>query len=475
VRRAKIVCTLGPATDAPGITASLVRAGMNVARLNFSHGSHDDHLRRLQEVRGLAAAMGRPLAILQDLCGPKLRLGEIAGGPVQLVRGRPFTLSSRPVPGSALQATLDYPGLLTYLHPGQRILLGDGLPMLRVDAVGTEEVQTTVTATGTIVSHQGVNVPDTALPISAVTEKDLADLDWGIANGVDWVAASFVRQAADLDPLRARMQQAGVEIPIIAKIEKREAIANLDAIIAAADGIMVARGDLGVEMPLDQVPILQKQIIQRCNLAGKPVITATQMLESMIANPRPTRAEVSDIANAILDGTDAVMLSGETAVGKYPRQAASTMARVAARAEGLIDYTAARRRLLELRSLTVTEAISESSTAIAHDLGVRAIITSTDSGYTARMVSRYRPRPPILAVTPREDTYRRLALVWGICPILVPPYRTTDEMVHQAITAALHSGQVRRGDTVVITAGVPVGVPGQTNLIRVGVVGESLQ
>jgi len=473
VRRTKIVCTLGPATDREGVLASLVRAGMNVARLNFSHGTPQEHLRRLQAVRALAERGGTPLAILQDLCGPKLRLGEVPGGPVHLARGRSLTLTTRPAPGpEAVQ--INYPPLLGFLRPGERILLGDGLPQLRVERVEADQALTTVVAAGTVSSHQGLSVPDTELPIAAVTEKDLADLRWGIEQGVDWVAASFVRNAEDLAPLRGQMEAAGVQIPVIAKIERREAIRNLDAIIAAADGIMVARGDLGVDMPLDQVPVLQKQIIRKCNLAGKPVITATQMLESMITRPRPTRAEVTDIANAIVDGTDALMLSGETAIGAYPRAAAAMMARVAARAEPLIDYAQVRARLAAMRLVSVTDAISASCTAIADDLGARAIITSTSSGYTARSVSKYRPRTPIVAVTPRPQTYRQLALVWGVTPLLVAPFATTDEMLHEATEGAKRGGWVREGDMVVVTAGLPVGMPGRTNFIRVGVVGDTI-
>ena len=472
MRRTRIVYTLGPATDAPGVLAHLARVGMNVARLNFSHGTHEEHERRLAQVRALSERMTRPLAALQDLCGPKLRTGPLPDAPIYLAPGHRIILTTHPEAAGRDRVYVSYEPLFSYLKPGERILLGDGLPQLRVEQVRDGEAETVVTAAGTLGSRQGLSVPDTDLPIAAFTDKDRRDLHWGIAHQVDWIAASFVRSAQDLEPLRAELAAARADIPLVAKIEKREAIENLDQIIAAADGIMVARGDLGVEMPLDQVPMLQKQIIRKCNRAGKPVITATQMLESMIANPRPTRAEVSDIANAILDGTDALMLSGETAIGKYPRQAASTMARVATRAEQMLSFGAGRGA--EAGALSVTDAISEACVRIAGELGAKAIISSTTSGFTARMVSKYRPRTPILAVTPHQHTYRRLALVWGVCPLLVAPFANTDEMLHQAIAAARQSGWVRDGDTVVVTAGLPVGVPGHTNLIRVGVVGESI-
>jgi len=472
MRKTRIVCTLGPASDSPRVLRALAKAGMDVARLNFSHGAHQQHARRIAAVRDLAQELGRPIGILQDLCGPKLRIGEFADGCAHLRRGQTFVLTPRPVRGSEERVQLTFPDLARHVRRGERIMLADGAIELRVRAVRRGDIVCRVVNGGTLASHQGVNVPDSELPIPAVTDKDLEDLDFGIAHGVDWVAMSFVRRAEDLAPLRQRMKKRKCAIPIIAKIEKHEAVRALPPILAAADGLMVARGDLGVELPLDQVPGIQKRIIRGCNLAGKPVITATQMLQSMIESPRPTRAEVTDIANAILDGSDAVMLSGETAVGKYPVRATRMMARVARQAENLLDFDAIRREKALIVSDNPTDAISESCVAIAHDLRAKAIICSTSSGYTARMISKNRPRTPIIAVTPNLETYRRVGLIWGVQPLLIEGCGNTDEMLARAQAAARGHGYVRDGDLVVISGGVPVGVPGRTNLIRVQVIGE---
>jgi len=473
MRKTRIVCTLGPASDSPRVQRALVKAGMDIARLNFSHGSHEEHARNIKAIRRLADELGQPIGVMQDLSGPKLRIGAMGGGEARLRRGQGFVLTAdSSAVGDQGHAGLAFPDLARFVRRGERIMLSDGAIELRVQAVRRGDIVCRVINAGVLRSHQGVNVPDTTLPIPAVTDKDLADLDFGIQRGVDWVAMSFVRSGADLAPLRQRMKKRGCAIPIIAKIEKHEAVAALDEILAAADGLMVARGDLGVEMPLDHVPGIQKRIIHQCNLAGKPVITATQMLQSMIDSPRPTRAEVTDIANAILDGSDAVMLSGETAVGRYPVQAARMMARVARQAEGLFDFDAIRREKALVVSGTPTDAISESCVAMAHDLGAKAIISVTTSGYTARMVSKNRPRTPIIAATPRAETYRRLSLVWGVRPVLIEMCGDTDTVLAAAQAGAKAHGYVRDGDLVVISAGVPVGVPGRTNLIRVQVIGE---
>jgi pyruvate kinase len=472
VRKTRIVCTLGPASDSPRVLRALAKAGMDVARLNFSHGAHEEHARRIAAVRNLAQELGRPIGILQDLCGPKLRIGEFADGCVHLRRGQTFVLTPHPILGSQERVNLTFPDLARHVSRGERIMLADGAIELRVRAVRRGDILCRVVNSGTLAGRQGVNAPDSELPIPAVTDKDLADLDFGIAHGVDWVAMSFVRRAEDLAPLRQRMKRRKRAIPIIAKIEKHEAVRALPQILAAADGLMVARGDLGVELPLDQVPGIQKRIIRSCNLAGKPVITATQMLQSMIESPRPTRAEVTDIANAILDGSDAVMLSGETAVGKYPVRATRMMARVAQQAESLLDFDAIRREKALIVSDNPTDAIGESCVAIAHDLRAKAIICSTSSGYTARMISKNRPRTPIIAVTPNLETYRRLGLIWGVQPLLIAGRGNTDEVLARAQAAARSHGYVCDGDLVVISGGVPVGVPGRTNLIRVQVIGE---
>ena len=472
MRRTRIVCTLGPKTDSPRVLRALAGAGMDVARINFSHGNSDEHERRIAAVRELAKEIGRPIGILQDLSGPKLRVGHFAEGHVHLRRGQTFTLTSDEVPGNEARVHIAFADLARYVKKGERIMLADGAIELRVQAIRRGDIVCRVVNGETLSSHQGVNVPDTHLPIPAVTEKDLADLDFGIKHEVDWVAMSFVRRGEDLAPLWERMKRRRVRIPIIAKIEKHEAVRALPEILEVADGMMVARGDLGVEVPLDRVPGIQKRIIRMCNMAGKPVITATQMLQSMIENPRPTRAEVTDIANAILDGSDAVMLSGETAIGRYPVRAARMMARVAQQAERLLDFEAIRRERALVVSRTPTDAISESCVAIAHDLQAKAIICSTSSGHTARMVSKNRPRTPIIAVTPQVTTYRRLTLTWGVQPLLVKAGGDTDEVLGRAQQAAKKHGLVRDGDLVVISAGVPVGVPGRTNLIRVQVIGE---
>ncbi len=444
---------------------------MDVARLNFSHGRHASHAAAIAAVRAASERIGRPLAILQDLSGPKLRVGELPGGEVLLEPGATVVLSTAeaPAPGHLPLPLPELPGAVS---PGQRLLLSDGRLELRVLSATEQEIRCEVVVGGALGSHQGVNVPDTVLPIEAVTEKDLADLEFGIAHGVDWIAMSFVRRAEDLRPLRERLLAAGSRAGLMAKIEKHEAVDHLDEILTVADGVMVARGDLGIEVPLDEVPILQKQIIARCNESGRPVVTATQMLESMIGNPRPTRAEVSDVANAVLDGTDAVMLSGETASGKYPVEAVQVMAQVARQAEAAFDYHAYLRRAREVPCATITDGIAEATVSLAEDLCAQAIITPTSSGATALMVARHRPAAPIIAVADQAETQRRLALVWGVSPVYAPRTHSTDEMVRTALHRARETGLVALGDRVVVTAGVPSGVPGRTNLIKVEVVGQ---
>jgi len=470
--RTKIVCTLGPASESEEILREMIRAGMDVARLNFSHGDHPTHARRLALVRRLAREEGKEIAVLQDLQGPRLRVGAIAGGSTVLREGEHFTLTTRRVPGDAKVVTAPYAHLPQDVQPGDRILLDDGLLELKVEEATDTDVICRVVVGGILRERKGVSLPGVSLSLPSLTEKDRDDLAFGLAQGVDYVALSFVRRASDIEALRALMDAQGVQVPIIAKIEKGEAIAAFDDILAASDGVMVARGDLGVEMPAEEVPIYQKRIIRKANAVGKPVITATQMLQSMMDNPRPTRAEASDVANAILDGTDAVMLSGETAVGKYPLEAVRTMARIALTTERNFPYEEWRRKALTEPVATVTEAISLATCEIACELGARAIIASTSSGATARAVARHRPRTPIIASTPSETVHRQLALVWGVRPLLVPRFASTDEMITTAMKAAQEAGLVRTGDRVVITAGVPLFVPGRTNMLQVRVVGE---
>jgi len=475
MRRTKIVCTLGPAVDGPGQLALLAHAGMNVARLNFSHGTHEEHKTRFENVRAAAAETGKCLAVLQDLCGPKIRVGNVAGG-TRLRQDAAFVLTLRDVPGNEEAVHLPVPQMFAAVKPGDRLLIDDGLLELVVTEKAGEDLHTRVITGGTLGSKKGISAPGVNLDIEAVTDKDEEDVRFGLALGVDFVALSFVQRAADVHRLRRIMEAEGRVVPIIVKIEMPEAVAALDEILEVSDGAMVARGDLGVEMPVEEVPMVQKRIIRACNKLGKPVITATQMLDSMIRNPRPTRAEVTDIANAVLDGTDALMLSGETAVGAYPFDAVKTMGRVAECAERDMDYERAyseRRDLYGTES--VTDAIAEAVATVAHDREAKAILCSTSSGRTARMVSRFRPRCPVLAGTTSPESYRQLALSWGVVPMLVPFPSDTDEMIANTVEAAVQGDLVSEGDFVVMTAGTPIGVPGSTNLIKAHTVGQPLQ
>ncbi|HAA90068.1 MAG: Pyruvate kinase [Thermoanaerobacterales bacterium 50_218] len=474
MRKTKIVCTIGPASDSLEVIKEMIKAGMNVARLNFSHGTHEEHRERLLKLRQAAEELGYPLAIMLDTKGPEIRVGVLKDGKVCLREGSIVTLTTEEIEGDEKRIPVTYQGLPQAVQPGNTILLDDGMIGLKVVAVRDTEVDCEVVYGGELKSRKGVNLPGVSLDLPAVTEQDVADINFGIDHEVDFIAASFVRRAADVLAVRRLLEARDADIHIIAKIENEEGVKNLDEIIKAADGIMVARGDLGVEIATEEVPLVQKRIIEKCNQAGKPVITATQMLESMIHNPRPTRAEASDVANAIFDGTDAVMLSGETAMGKYPVEAVRVMARIAERAEKELNY----RQLLLQRAATsprtITDAISHATCTTAQDLGAAAIITSTKSGFTARMVSRYRPQAPIIAVTPSEKVCRKLCLVWGVRPLQIPQTENTDEMINEAVKTSLIEGLIRCGDLVVITAGVPAGVPGTTNLLKVHIVGEVL-
>lgn len=470
MRSTKIVCTIGPASEKPETIKAMIQAGMNVARLNFSHGSHEEHGERIKNIRRAAEEMGKNIAILLDTRGPEIRLGDFANPPVILETGQQFILTTEPVPGDGRRVTVTYKDLHRDVAPGDRILVDDGLIELKAVAVQGQEVICRVINGGKVSNRKGVNLPGVKINLPAVTEKDVKDIRFGIRQGVDFIAASFVRRVADVLAIRQLLEEEGANIDIIAKLESRECIDNLDEIINAANGIMVARGDLGVEIPAEEVPILQKQIIACCNQVGKPVITATQMLDSMIHNPRPTRAEASDVANAIFDGTDAIMLSGETANGKYPVEAVETMDRIARRAEKSMD------RGLKVRTdgCNVTDIIGQAVCAAATQLNASAIVTATTSGYTAKMISRYRPPgAPIVAVTPDKGVQRRLALVWGVIPLPVTGIMDTDQMISAAVNAAENNGIIRGGDMVVITAGVPVGVQGTTNLMKIHTVGTA--
>lgn len=464
--RTKIVATIGPASNSPETVRRMLHAGMDVARINFSHGDHDTHRRSIAMLRKVAAEEGRVLAILGDLQGPKLRLGYVGRGGIQLNVGDEVMLT--PFAGQPAMVHLPHPELFSILQPGARLVIGDGEVEMRVEERQAGTIRATVTVAGLLESRKGVNAPGTDLPISSVTDKDRADLQLICELELDYVALSFVRSAADIEELREMMLGHDAQIPIIAKIEKSEAIENLLSIREACDGMMVARGDLGIEVPPQEVPLLQKRIIRVCNEVGKPVITATQMLQSMVEHPRPTRAEASDVANAILDGTDAVMLSGESAAGKFPVEAVLMMNQIAEMTEGAFPYEVWReqRQTGFNAHANVTEAISAASCAVAEEIEALAIAPSTMSGFTARMIARHRPATPILAVSPSAVTQRRLALVWGVQCLLVPDVETTDEMIARALQA-LRAHGLDDGGEVVITAGVPFGSRGYTNLIQV--------
>ena len=476
MRRTKIVCTIGPASRSPEALRHLIEAGMNVARLNFSHGSHAQHAEVITSLREIARELNTPLALLQDLSGPKVRVGNIAGEGVTLYPGTEITLTLDDVPGDEQQINLPVPEIFEAVSVGTHLMLDDGLLELRVKSKRSDALVCTVVVGGLLTSHKGVNVPGVSLPIAAVTDKDLEDLKFGIAQKVDYVAASFVRSASDIAVLRGVCEAARAKIPIIAKIEKHEAIHNIDSIMEAVDGIMVARGDLGVEVPIDEVPVIQKMLIHKANRAGKPVITATQMLDSMIRNPRPTRAEVTDVANAIFDGTDAVMLSGETAVGLYPFDTVRMMAKIASHTEASLDFAKILDEKMHLDTgQSITGAIGQATCDIAQDLDCTAILTASATGRTARVVSRFRPRAPIICATNRQETYNRLALVWGVHPVMVEIAGDSDSMMQACIDAAEQTGIVKTDDVVVLTGGVPVGRPGSTNFLKIHRIGQPLR
>ncbi len=470
MRRTKIVATLGPATSTPERIAGLIRAGMNVARLNFSHGTHAEHAARIAMVRRAAAEAGRHVAILQDLQGPKIRTGPLENGqPVELVAGQRFVITTEPIVGNANRVSTTYRALPLDVRPHDRILLSDGLIELVVISHTDTEVETEVVHGGRLREHQGINLPGVRVSAPAATEKDFVDLAFGLEQGVDYVALSFVRRASDVREVKEFIRRAGKQTPVIAKIERPEALDVLPEILAEADGIMVARGDLGVEMPPERVPIVQKQIIAAANQAMLPVITATQMLESMIHNPRPTRAEASDVANAILDGTDAVMLSGETAAGAYPIEAVQMMALIADAVEdaltGSSHSTSPRWEITTAQS--TPRAIAAAACTIANTLPVRFIVVLTQSGASARLVSHYRPQVPILAFCPSEETARRTSLYWGVTPIVIEARDRLDELEQQIVRYMRDMGIVRRGDLIVLSGGHPVYRYGPTNFLKV--------
>ena len=466
MRRTKIVCTIGPASSSEQIIEGLIRAGMNVARLNFSHGDYAFHRGLIRRIRRLERKTGLQVAVLQDLPGPKIRIGAVAGDRVRLQTRQPFVLTTRKILGTELAVWVNFAGLTKAVKKGDPILLGDGEIELEALQISSHEVKCRIVVGGILGSHKGIHFPRTSLNIRALTEDDKEDLAFGIKEKVDLIALSFVRHSEDILYARREMRRRGSSIPIIAKIEKHEALDELDGILQNVDGIMVARGDLGLEIAQERIPAMQKMMIRAANHLGKPVITATQMLRSMVWNPRPTRAEVADIANAILDGTDALMLSEETAAGDYPIEAVKVMARVAEETEMILEP---RQRFTGLKK-TVPEAISVGAISLARDLQVKAFLIPTTSGTTARLIARYRPQQPIIAVSPEPLTVKMLCLVWGVTPVPIKGFKSTDEMVRALQKKALETGLVKRGDLVAITAGLPLHQAGTTNMITVKVI-----
>ncbi|MGG2086126.1 pyruvate kinase [Priestia aryabhattai] len=477
MRKTKIVCTIGPASESVEKLVELINSGLNVCRLNFSHGDFEEHGARIVNIREAAKQTGKTVGILLDTKGPEIRTNTMENGAIELEEGSEIIVSMTEVVGTTEKFSITYPGLIDDVHVGSKILLDDGLIGLEVlDVNKTDgEIKTKVLNPGTLKNKKGVNVPNVSVNLPGITEKDANDIVFGIEQGIDFIAASFVRRASDVLEIRELLEKHNAaHIQIISKIENQEGVDNIKEILEVSDGLMVARGDLGVEIPAEEVPLVQKDLIKQCNALGKPVITATQMLDSMQRNPRPTRAEASDVANAIFDGTDAIMLSGETAAGSYPVEAVQTMHSIASRAEQALNYS----EILQQRSKqvgpSITDAIGQSVVHTALNLNASAIVAPTESGYTAKIVSKYRPQSPIVAVAANDSVARRLSLVWGVTPVVGERVSTIDDMLDHAVNDAVKTGVVAHGDLVVITAGVPVGESGATNLMKVQVVGDVL-
>ena len=468
MRKTKIVCTIGPASEKHEILSQVIEAGMNVSRHNFSHGDHEEHGGRIKSVKELSKKLNKEIAVMLDTKGPEIRTGKFEPSKVELVTGSKFAIyCNKEVIGDTTQCSVTYAGLSSDVKAGDTILIDDGLVGLEVESVEEGKVNCVVKNTGLVGTHKGVNVPGVSIKLPAMTEKDMADLIFGCEIGVNLVAASFIRKAEDVKAIRkVLVENGGKDIQIFSKIENQEGVDNIDSIIEVSDGIMVARGDLGVEIPLEQVPAVQKMIIEKCNKVGKPVITATQMLDSMIRNPRPTRAEVSDVANAILDGTDAIMLSGESANGIWPVEAVQTMAKIASETQSLLKYEVATSKARH-HVPAIAGVISRAACNAAAELNATAIICATESGATAMRLSQCRPSAPIIAVTPSEKVAKKLALAWGVLAIVADRFATTDEMMEKAVEIAKTKELVKVGDTVVISAGVPMAEVGTTNLLKV--------
>lgn len=475
MRKTKIICTLGPAVDNEETLRKLMQKGMNVARLNFSHGTHEEHKVRVDLFKKIRDELGMPIPLLLDTKGPEIRLGKFETGEVILKDKDSFTLVNEDIVGDSSRAAITYKELYKDVKKGSRILINDGLVELEVTEIKGKDIHCTVVNGGAIGNNKGINVPGAEIHLPSLTQKDVEDIKFAVENEFDFIAASFVRKASDvIEIIKVLEKNNGHDIKVIAKIENREGIQNFDEILKVADGIMVARGDLGVEIPVEEVPVVQKMLIEKCYRNGKPVITATQMLDSMMRNPRPTRAETSDVANAVYDGTSVIMLSGETAAGKYPVESLEMMAKIAEKTENAMDYWKRFNSMQYAIMSSVTNAISHATCTTALDLKAAAIITVTHSGNTARMISRFRPECPIIATTIYPRVQRQLSLSWGVLPYLVHEVNTTDEMFDIGIEKALESGLVSSGDLVVITAGVPIGVSGTTNILKVHIVGNVL-
>jgi pyruvate kinase len=475
MRRTKIICTLGPASQEDAILRKMILGGMNVARLNFSHGTHEEHKRRADLLKKIRSELNMPIPLLLDTKGPEIRTGDFKEGQAMLCENNEFILVNKDIIGDETKCTITYKELYKDVSRGSKILINDGLVELEVIEIKNKDIYCKVLNGGIVGDHKGINVPGAKINLPALTNQDIEDIKFGIENDFDIIAASFVRKAADVVEIRKILEKnGGSDILIVSKIENREGIQNFDEILKVSDGIMVARGDLGVEIPVEEVPIVQKNIIEKCFKNGKPVITATQMLDSMIRNPRPTRAEASDVANAIYDGTSGVMLSGETAAGKYPLETIEMMSKIAEKAESAMDYWKRFTMQVSEINTSVTNAISHATCTTALDLKASAIITVTQSGHTARMIARFRPACPIIATTVNPKVQRQLSISWGVFPYLVGVANTTDEMFDTGIEKALESGMVKNGDLAVITAGVPSGISGTTNTLKVHIVGKVL-
>ncbi|MCG1850323.1 pyruvate kinase [Staphylococcus epidermidis] len=476
MRKTKIVCTIGPASESEEMLEKLMNAGMNVARLNFSHGSHEEHKARIDTIRKVAKRLNKTIGLLLDTKGPEIRTHNMKDGLIVLEKGKEVIVSMNEVEGTPEKFSVTYENLINDVNIGSYILLDDGLVELQVKEINKDkgEVKCDILNTGELKNKKGVNLPDVKVNLPGITDKDADDIRFGIKENVDFIAASFVRRPSDVLDIRQILEEEKAEITIFPKIENQEGIDNIEEILEVSDGLMVARGDMGVEIPPESVPMVQKDLIRKCNKLGKPVITATQMLDSMQRNPRATRAEASDVANAIYDGTDAVMLSGETAAGQYPEEAVKTMRNIAVSAEAAQDY---KKLLSDRTKLVETSLVNAIGVSVAHtalNLNVKAIVAATESGSTARTISKYRPHSDIIAVTPSEKTARQCAIVWGVNPVVKEGRKTTDALLNNAVATAVETGRVSNGDLIIITAGVPTGEKGTTNMMKIHLVGDEI-